>query len=739
MIIVGSIEEIIFRNETNGYTVAMMEHGDEYSAVVGKFLQVAVGQTFRLEGRFVTNSRYGEQFAFDSYEQVYPTTKSGIKKYLGSGLIKGVGPVTAKAIVDRFGDKTLEVIEFTPEKLVEIRGISKNKAEQIGSAFRELKAVQNAVLFLQEYNISINLALKIYEQYGAKTVETVKENPYKLVEDIDGVGFLTADNIAGSMGVGRNSPFRVRAGLLHVLGEAEVKNGHTFLPREKLFEDAQKLLNFYDETLFESVLSELALEKVVTTFKSYPYDVVMLTKTYYLENSIAQKLAYLICSSKEESLDISREIEAFESKNNIKLHKTQKEAVERAINSGVSVITGGPGTGKTTIVKCIIEILEALGKKVALMAPTGRASKRLSESTGREAKTIHRALGIDFSSKKFVHNEKHPLEYSAVIVDEVSMVDVSLMSSLLKALARDCKLILVGDKDQLPSVGAGNVLEDILKSGLVSVTQLSHIYRQDSNSLIITNAHAINCGEMPVLDNKSSDFFFESKTTPAEIKSSIVEMVTRRLKDFLKLDPSKIQVLAPMKNGEAGVESLNRSLQARLNPPSLGKAEIVVGQTIFRQGDKVMQTSNNYDLTWKRKSNFMLEEGAGVFNGDIGYIDAINRETGEVLVLFEDGRECFYPRTELSQLSLAYAITIHKSQGSEFDAVIIPAIAGPSLILNRNLLYTAVTRAKRAVVIVGERKNLRRMISNKYTLKRYTMLTPLLKEAYKKVAMLFGE
>ena len=404
----------------------------------------------------------------------------------------------------------------------------------------------------------------------------------------------------------------------------------------------------------------------------------------------------------------------------------------------MSIITGGPGTGKTTIVKCIIELLEAQRKKILLTAPTGRAAKKLSEATERDARTIHRALQVDFRSKRFIFNEQNPLPYNVIIVDEVSMVDVPLMCNLLKAVARDTKLIFVGDKDQLPSVGAGNVLEDMLTSGVISVAELTQIYRQSEKSLIISNAHKINEGEMPEIDNKSQDFFFDSKVELEDIKTTIVNMVTTRIPKFNGIDSIKIQVLAPLKAGVCGIENLNRELQAKLNPPKNFRKELTVGQTIFREGDKVMQMSNNYDLEWTRQVGLYTENGAGVFNGDIGYIHSIDVQTGEVEIWFEDGRECIYPRTELSQLSLAYAITIHKSQGSEFDVVIIPIISGPSLILNRNLIYTAVTRAKKMVVLVGEKKNLKRMIGNKFILKRHTALKKLLIDAYKKANILFN-
>ncbi len=743
MILEGTIEEIIFRNDSNGYTVAMLSHGEEYTTVVGKFLSVNIGENVRLTGKFVTNNKYGEQFSFDTSEIIYPSTIAGIEKYLSSGLIKGIGPVTAAAIVDKFKENTFEIIEFCPQKLSEVRGISSKKAAAIGDAFGELKKIQNSVMFLQSYNISTNMALKIYEIYQDRTIELVKENPYRLVEDVDGIGFATADKIAQNMGISPDSAFRMRAGFLHLLNENSEKNGNTYIPREVLVDNLAKLLGLDKDNYegeFAAVLDNLALDKVITTFFKAPYNVVMLTKYYYIETGIAQKLALLNVSAKQNQFDVTKDIEHFEKVNDIKFDQSQKDAIIHSVNNGVNLITGGPGTGKTTIVKCIMTILHQQRNKVMLLAPTGRAAKRLSESTGEEAKTIHRGLEVDFRSEqgRFVHNESNPLDTNVVIVDEVSMVDVMLMHALLKALPRDCKLILVGDKDQLPSVGAGNVLDDIIKSGVINIDYLTKIFRQEENSLIISNAHMINDGQMPVLDNSSSDFFFDAKVYLTDIKDTIVDMVTKRLPKFTNLETPKIQVLAPLKAGVCGIENLNKSLQDVINPSSITKVEEIVGSQIFREGDKVMQMSNNYDLVWIKRDGVFAEEGAGVFNGDIGYIYKIDRRTGETIIWFEDGRECVYPRTELYQLSLAYAITIHKSQGSEFDVVVIPVISGTGMILTRNLIYTAVTRAKKMVVLVGEKKNLKRMISNVYTVQRFTMLKDFLLTANEKALELFG-
>lgn len=743
MHIQGVLEEVIFRNEQNGYTVGILDFNDTPVTIVGKMISANVGENISLEGEYVNNSKYGYQFSFTSYEVILPTSLAGIERYLSSGLIKGVGPVTAQNIVKHFGKDTFDIIEMSPASLSEIKNISMKKALEIGEKFKELKKMQNSVMFLQKYNISTNLALKIYEIFGDKTVDVVKNNPYRLVEDVDGIGFLTADRIAKSIGIPVNSQFRIRAGLLHTINSQVDKTGNTFLPKALLLSLAEGLLELdltECEELYLKALDSLTLDKTCMIFWRDKMEVVMLSKYYFYESTVAKKLCLLNNATIQEKLDLEDEIAHFEKREKIIFHEEQKNAIINSINSGVSVITGGPGTGKTTIIKCIIEILSQHKKDFMLLAPTGRASKRMSDSTGCEAKTIHRALEVgEGGVGQFVHNEKNPFDIDCVIVDEVSMVDVALMSSLCKALPRDCKLILVGDKDQLPSVGAGNVLADILACEKITVSMLTKIYRQADNSLIISNAHLINDGHMPVIDNSSTDFFFEERAELDAIKNSVVNMVCQRLPKFTGLDPTQIQVLAPLKAGVCGIDNLNRTLQEKINPPSINKQEFQVGETIFRVGDKVMQTSNNYNLVWTRLNGFIEEEGEGVFNGDIGFIEKIDFQNGETLVVFEDGRHCVYPRTDLGQLSLAYAITIHKSQGSEFDVVIIPIISGAPIILTRNLIYTAVTRAKKMVVLVGLPENLKKMVKNKHTVQRYTMLKDLIAQEDSKVKDLFGE
>lgn len=741
MQIEGVIEEIIFRNEQNGYSVIIVDQNGTMVTAVGKMISTNIGENISMEGEW-TKSKYGVQFSFSTYEIIMPTSLTGIEKYLSSGLIKGVGPVTAKNIVNHFKEQTFDIIEMSPSSLAEIKNVSMKKALEIGEKFKELKKLQNSVMFLHKYNISTNMSMKIYEIYGDKTIDVVKTNPYRLVEDVQGIGFTTADKIAKNIGIPHTSEFRVRAGLLHAINNSIEKTGNTFLPKPMLLNVASSVLELnYEEykQLYTSALDNLVLDKTFKVMWRENTEIIMLSQYYFYENAVAQKLSLLNRSVNNEKYDVSHEITHFEEKNKIIFHEEQKNAIINSINNGVSVITGGPGTGKTTIIKCIIEILAQHKKDFMLLAPTGRASKRLADSTGYEAKTIHRALEVGkMETGRFIHNENNPFETHAVIIDEVSMVDIALMNHLCKALPRDCKLIMVGDKDQLPSVGAGNVLDDILKCGKINVSMLTKIYRQADNSLIISNAHLINSGKMPIIDNSSQDFFFEEHSDLLQIKNSIIELITSRLPKFTKLQPVQIQILAPLKAGVCGIDNLNKSLQEKLNPPSVYKQELVIGENIYREGDKVMQTANNYNLIWKRLNGFIEEEGEGVYNGDIGYIDKIDFQTNEVTVNFEDGRICVYPRTDISQLTLAYSITIHKSQGSEFDVVVIPCIAGPSMILTRNLIYTAVTRAKKMVVLVGEKANLKRMVANNYTVQRFTLLKDLLISNDEKINELFN-
>lgn len=720
MTIKGMIQEVIYRNEDNNYTVVLIEMNKEFITATGKFPIINEGEWVELSGKFILNKKYGEQFAVDSVKLSPPNTKDGIIRYLSSGLIPGVGPITATNIVEKFGEATLDIIRFNPERLSEVRNVSKRKAEDICKAYEEVHQMQNAVMIMQQYHISTNLAIKIYNQYGEGTEDILKNNPYKIVEDVSGVGFFTADKIAMAMGVEKNSAFRIRAGILHVLRENSDKNGNTYMQINALIEGVYEILKLPDlQNKVEEVVEKLIIDGFLQKLIIEDEEVIALSQYYRIEKVLADTLLLLDADSECSQVDIEQDISLYEQTNHISMHEHQKQAVRIAVSNGVSVITGGPGTGKTTIIKCILQIFKNMGKKVKLMAPTGRASKRLSESTGQEASTIHRALEMTGGDEnRFTFNSQTKLSYDVIIVDEVSMVDSQLMYYLVRAIKRGAKLVLVGDKDQLASVGAGNVLSDILSSGCFATMCLTQIYRQSEDSLIIVNAHEINNGKMPKLDNKSRDFFFERKESNEEVLQSIIDMCTTRIPNFMGVDSSNIQVLAPMKGGVVGIDNINKSLQDKLNPSSLSKVEVETENVIYRVGDRVMQTSNNYERSWTKDGVF----GTGVFNGDIGVISDIDINTSEVIIEFEDGRIARYIKGDLSEITLSYAITIHKSQGSEFDVVIIPAISGPPMLLTRNLLYTAVTRAKKMVVIIGTKQCVARMVHNNYTKIRYTML-----------------
>lgn len=720
------IQEVIYRNDDNNYTVVLVDVNDEMITATGKFPIINEGEWVELNGKFVLNKKYGEQFAVDSVKMSPPNTTEGIVRYLSSGLIPGVGPITAMNIVNKFGEATLDIIRFNPERLAEVRNVSKKKAEEICKAYEEVHQMQNAVMIMQQYKISTNLAIKIYNHYGEGTEDILKNNPYKMVEDIDGVGFFTADKIAMALGVPETSDFRIRAGILHILKENSDKNGNTYMQFLALTEGVFELLNIPDvQDRIDGLIEKLILEGYLKRLEIDGEDAIALSQYYKVEKVLADSLLLLDSDSESGNLDIDQDIRLFEQTHNITMHEHQKEAVKIAINNGVSVITGGPGTGKTTIVKCILQILKSMNLKVKLMAPTGRASKRLSESTGEDASTIHRALEMTGGEdNRFLFNSQTKLSYDAIIVDEVSMVDSQLMYFLVRSIKRGAKLILVGDKDQLASVGAGNVLADILASGCFATMCLTQIYRQSEDSFIIVNAHDINNGKMPNLSNKSKDFFFENKDTNEEVLDSIINMCCTRIPNFMGIDSSNIQVLAPMKSGVTGIDNINKCLQDRLNPSSLSKFEIQTDRVIYRKGDRVMQITNNYERTWLKDGVF----GTGVFNGDIGVIQDIDMNTTEVSVLFEDGRVSRYVKNDLDEITLSYAITIHKSQGSEFDVVIVPVISGPPMLLTRNLLYTAVTRAKKMVVLIGTKQCVARMVHNNYTKIRYTMLKYFLEE-----------
>lgn len=737
MKLIGSIESVIYRNEDNNYTVLAVKSESKRVVVVGKFPQVSVGEGIEAEGEMVHNSKYGDQFNAKEVTILKPSTALAVERYLASGVIRGIGPATAKKIVDHFGSDTLTILEFNPIRLSEVRGISKNKATEIGEAYLDCKVMQEAVMFLQSHGITTNMALKIFDVYKQNTIKQVKENPYRLVEDIDGIGFATADTIAQKTGVDPFSEDRIKAGILHTLKQASDKEGHTYLILANLIDNSINLLNFTpeDENKIKYVLDFMVFDASIKSFNYKGEDIVCLSKFYYQELYVARKLCALSQNIFDNNFDYTSAIEHYQQLNKITLNSEQIFAITSALKNGVSIITGGPGTGKTTILKCILSILEQNNKKVTLCAPTGRASKRMSESTGKPAKTIHRALEMMSSENNgniFHKNESNPIDTDVIIIDEMSMVDISLFYHLLKALKTTTRVIFVGDKDQLQSVGAGNVLRDMIESEKLSTTFLQKIYRQDKDSLIIYNAHLINNGKMPEIDNSSKDFFYENEKDLEKCSEKIVDLVSTRIPNYFHIDTDKIQVLAPMKAGVCGIDNLNKKLQMVLNP-QFKSTGLTTDFVRFQIGDKVMQIVNNYDIEYKRNGKYGdTEEGKGVYNGDIGKIINIEPNSYEVTIEFDDGKVCVYPKNELHQITLAYAITIHKSQGSEFDAVVIPLVPGAPMIITRNLLYTAITRAKKVVVLIGPKQHLARMIYNNYTTKRWTMLKNYIQDEYAK-------
>ena len=709
---------------------------ERHVTVVGCMPEIREGEMLSVSGKWVNNSKYGEQFQAEEITFEAPADEEGIINYLASGLFYGVGRATAEAIVRRFGLRTLDILENEPARLTEVNGIGKLRAESIAENFKDNSAMRAAILFLQKHSVPLALAMKIYRFYGENTESAVSENPYRLVRDIDGVGFVTADKLADNLGYDKNSDFRISAGIIYALRDGGGRNGHTALPEDMLLRESAALLKNDDTERIAAQLPRLILEGQLFSVRVEREDgeavpFYSLATEYNSEKSIAAKLVRLIreCPSAADCSDSASEIASYEKTHGIILDEKQKAAVSTAMASGVSVITGGPGTGKTTIIKCLMELADARGMECALCAPTGRAAKRLAETTGRNAQTIHRLIGMDISSGKPVYrmNESNPLSADIIVVDEISMADVYIFNALLKAVKPSAKVVLVGDKDQLPSVSPGNVLADIIASDVTPVTYLTEIYRQDADSLIVVNAHRINEGKMPTIRNSSKDFFYINKQAPENIVSDVVSLVTERLPKYFHITPADIQVLAPMKKGPTGVEVLNRELQASLNPT--GK-ETVIGGVTFRDGDKVMHTVNNYDLEWRRGT----EEGTGVFNGDVGTIKDIVR--GELIVEFDDGRIVEYDRASQEDLMLAYAVSVHKSQGSEFPAVILALGGGSGMLFNRNLLYTAVTRAKNVVVIVGPESALRKAVANNYTVKRYTLLKELICATLSKASLL---
>ena len=734
MQLAGEIKDVIFASADTGYTVLDMRCEDSVFTVVGIFPPVSEGMNIRVEGKFQTRTTYGKQFCAEKVWVSAPSKLEGIKKFLGSGLISGLGPVTAQSIVDTFGVDSLEMMKY-PMELAKVRGISLKRATEFGMNYAKVQKMQDAVMFLQNLGISVNMSLRIYRTYDVKTVDNVRKNPYMLVDDVDGIGFATADRIAGELGIEKDSDYRICAAITYLLKEAATKSGHNYLPENELLGSAIALLNIDCDNIEERVrdnMMDMVMLGDLVRYETKEHVAILLKKNFNTEKNIARKLLQLRHEASDFRVDVAYEVARFEKEAGFSLHENQIAAVKETIENGVQIVTGGPGTGKTTIVKCILKLFKDLGQRVALCAPTGRAAKRLSQATGEEAKTIHRMLDLDYKNGEghFAYNENTRLPVDVVIVDEVSMVDEYVFSALVNAMERGSRLVLVGDKDQLASVGVGNVLNDLIQCGKFNVSYLTQIYRQSDKSKIVTNAHRINSGVMPEIDNKSSDFFFEEKNTSEEICANTIALVTRRLPKYLNVAPSEIQVLCPMKRGVAGTINLNRELQKIINPPSPYKKEVKRADCIYREGDKVMQLQNNYQQEWVQSDGLKTVRGSGVFNGDIGVIESINTQIMQFTVRFDDDKVSVYEYSDVEQLTLAYAVTIHKSQGCEFDAVVI-ALDANYMLQTRNLLYTAVTRAKKLVVISGAKKTIQRMIQNNETARRYSLLIDLIEQEWK--------
>lgn len=729
----GIVESIVFKSSDTGYTVIKFRENNIIHTAVGVLPHVKEGQNLKITGSWVNHSQFGKQFKVEECEEILPTSKDGIEKYLSSGIIQGIGPVTAKKIVNKFGEDTLNILDNNIERLKEIEGIGKKKLETIIESYREQRELKNITIFLQTHGLSVNQCLKIYKKYGSSSVDTVKNNPYILCDEISGIGFKTSDKIARSLGIEVDSPFRIQSGIRYVINEF-CANGHTFMPKDELIKEASNVLTVSGDIIEENI-KNAALDRKIKLEKVNDKEGVFTIPNYYCELGITNRILTLAISNFQDiSVDVDHLILQFEKKNNITFAESQKDAIISAFQNGIEIITGGPGTGKTTIIKCIIEIFETCGLKVLLGAPTGRAAKRMSESTGKEATTIHRMLDMGVFEKEesvFVTNaEEHSLEADVVIIDEASMIDITLMNALLKSIKVGTRLIIVGDVDQLPSVGAGNVLNDFIESGFTKIVRLKEIFRQGKESMIVVNAHKINKGEMPKLNEKGTDFFFIRNDIQEGILNTIIDLINTRLPTFnSNWDKLKsIQVLVPMKKGVLGVTNLNEKIQNVLNPKAPYKKEKEFRSMIFREGDKVMQIKNNYSLKWTRIAGKGEHEGEGVFNGDMGFIENIDLEGKKLSIIFDDERKVIYDFMYLDELDLAYAITIHKSQGSEFPVVIIPAYMGAPLLMNRNLLYTGITRAKEMVVVVGIPKALKYMVDNTRSMERYSSLNWRIKE-----------
>ena len=731
--VTGYVDHIIFRNEDNGYTVFQLMEGKKEHICVGIVEMVQEGEYVEITGEEIIHPVYDKQIKIHTYEIRVPEDEDSILRYLGSGAIKGIGLKLADRIIRKFGKDTLQIIDEEPERLAEVKGISIGKAMEISDQISEKKDMRQAMMYLQKYGISTGLALKIYNQYGSSMYQILDTNPYKMADDIEGVGFKVADEIAKKIGILADSDFRIESGIVYTLQQAAL-NGHTYLPMDELIHDAKKLLGI-EEIEMDKHIMDLVIEKKIIVKEWNQVQAVYTSNFYYTELKVAKQLCDLNFKQELNEEETYKEINHIEKELQISLDELQKKAVYEAASSGVVVLTGGPGTGKTTTINAMIHFFEQQGDVILLAAPTGRAAKRMSEATGYEAQTIHRLLeftggvGESDTISHFERNEENPLEADVIIIDEMSMVDIFLMGALLKAVLTGTRLILVGDVDQLPSVSPGNVLKDIINSGCFPVVMLNKIFRQATESEIITNAHRINQGK-PVKFTNKKDFLYIERDNANRIAGVITTLIREKLPKYVHAQQLDIQVLSPTRIGNLGTINLNRTLQEQLNPEKPGKQQKEYGEIVFREGDKVMQIKNNYQIAWEKKNSFghVVEEGQGVFNGDMGVITKINLTTELMEVEFDEGRRVRYSFKNLDELELAYAVTVHKSQGSEYPAVIIPVLSGPKMLMNRNVLYTAVTRAKSCVCLVGLKSTIQAMIENEGEHKRYSGLDQRIKE-----------
>lgn len=737
----GFVENIVFKSEDTGYVVCKIRSEKNLVSAVGTIPFIKEGQNVKLTGYWTVHKQFGNQFNIQEYEELLPNSLDGIEKYLSAGIIHGIGPVTAKKIIEKFGEETLDIMENHIEKLMEIEGIGEKKFQIIYESYIEQQGLKEVILYFHKHGVTNNQCVKIYKKFGPNARQIVSHNPYILCEEISGIGFKTADRIAMSIGIENNSDFRIQSGIKYVMNQF-CASGNTFMPKKNIIEECEKNL-VISKDLIEKNIYNMSAEQKIVVEKINEVEVGFLLPYYYCELGVTSKIITLgLQEIQTINSDVDFEVNVFEKEQKIKFAPSQREAILGAFNNGIEIITGGPGTGKTTIIKCIIDIYENNGMKVILGAPTGRAAKRMTESTGREAKTIHRLLEMgvsDGDESVFEKGESSPLDADVIIIDEASMIDIMLMQNLLKAIRLGTRLIIVGDVDQLPSVGPGNVLKDLIECEYIKVIRLKDIFRQAAESLIVTNAHRINEGQMPILNQKDKDFFFINQENIERVVDTIIDLINRRLPTFnTSWDKLRdMQVLTPMRKGVLGVTNLNLRLQEIFNPPSKEKKEKSLRDIVFREGDKVMQTKNNYSLKWIRVGGVGENEGVGVFNGDLGFIQSVDEEQKSLTIIFDDERKVIYDFNYLDELDLAYATTIHKSQGSEFKVVIIPSFMGSPFLMNRNLLYTGITRAKQLVVVVGLQKALMYMINNTDSMERYSALKYRIREIITKDE--FGE